>query len=92
MAMKDSKIIRINYSYFDIAYAPVNNQSHVEITDENISWLMYELMNMPPTIVHENRNIFPYTYKASISISAGNNIFNNPVCNTMGGGNNSGQQ
>ena len=77
-----------NYSYFDIAYAPVNNQSHVEITDENISWLMYELMNMPPTIVHENRNIIPYTYEASISISAGNNIFNNPICNTSYSGSN----
>jgi hypothetical protein len=31
------------YSYFDVVYAPETNQTHVEITDENINWLISEI-------------------------------------------------
>jgi hypothetical protein len=69
-----------NYTYFDIVYAPTENQSHVEITDENISWVMHELIGMPEFIVHENKLLVSNTFKAQNSIRAGNNIFNNPIC------------
>lgn len=75
------------YSNFDVVYAPANNQTHVEITDENIGWLMDEILGMPVTLVHENINIPSNTYKAVISIQAGNNIFNNPICNQQANGN-----
>jgi hypothetical protein len=76
------------YSHFDVVYAPLENQSHVEITNENIEWLIQELTGMPEHLVHQNRTITSNTYKASISISAGNNIFNNPICNVVNNGSN----
>lgn len=74
------------FTNFDVVYAPANNQSHVEITDENIEWLMYEIDGMSEIIIHENRNITSDTYKARYFITAGNNIFNDPICNTQGAG------
>lgn len=78
------------YSNFDVVYAPANNQSHVEITDENIEWVMQELVGMPNVILHENRNIASDTYKAAIFIAAGNNIFDDPICDQLASGNGNG--
>jgi hypothetical protein len=75
------------YSNFDVVYAPASNQSHVEITDENIEWVMHELVGMPENIVHENRHIASNTYKASVFIAAGDNIFNDPICDQNANGN-----
>jgi len=69
-----------NYSNFDVMYAPTSNQSHVEITDENIGWVMQELTGMDDVIWHENEYLETNTFKARDQIRAGNNMFNNPVC------------
>ncbi len=78
----NSKFVDVNHehTYFDIVYAPTENQSHVEITDENISWVMYELTGMPEFILHENKSLVSNTFKASNAIRSGNNLFNNPIC------------
>lgn len=73
-----------NYTHFDVVYAPIENQSHVEITDENIEWVMYELTHVETEIFHENKVLSSYEYKASDKIQAGNNIFNNPACTGVG--------
>jgi hypothetical protein len=68
------------FSHFDVVYAPADNQTHVEITDENISWVMEELTGMEEYIWHQNKTLFSNTYKARNNIRAGNNINNNPAC------------
>ena len=68
------------FSHFDVVYAPADNQTHVEITDENISWVMEELTGMEEFIWHQNKTLFSNTYKARNHIRAGNNINNNPAC------------
>lgn len=68
------------FSNFDIVYAPLHNQSHVEITDENIEWLMNIVGGFPALIKHENKFLHSNTYKASALILAGNNISNNSIC------------
>ena len=85
----DSKFVDPSHtvSYFDVVYAPTSNQSHVEITYENIDWVMHELTGMPETIIHQNKFLLSNTYKASNFITAGNNIFNDPDCNQTQNGN-----
>jgi hypothetical protein len=88
----NSKFVDLNHerTYFDIVYAPTENQSHVQITDENIAWVMHELTGMPESITHENRLLASNTFRAQNYIRAGNNILNNPICdqniNYTGGG------
>lgn len=68
------------FSHFDVVYAPLHNQSHVEITDENIGWLMDIVGGYPAIIKHENRYLQTKTYKANTLILAGNNISNDAIC------------
>jgi hypothetical protein len=68
------------FSNFDVVYAPSSNQSHVEITDENISWVMHELTDWEDAVWHENKFLTTKTYKGRNEVRAGNNIFGNPVC------------
>jgi hypothetical protein len=70
------------FSNFDIVYAPEQNQSHVEITDENIGWLIDVIVGVPENVVHQNRFITSATFKASNFIIAGNNVFDHPICGT----------
>lgn len=69
-----------NFSNFDVVYAPSVNQTHVEITDENISWVMEELTGMDEYILHQNVVLSSNTYKALNFIMSGNNINNNTNC------------
>jgi hypothetical protein len=71
-----------DHTNFDIVYAPSENQSHVEITDENISWVMQELTGMPETIIQENSLLHSNTFKAQNFIRAGNNVFDLPDCDS----------
>jgi hypothetical protein len=57
-------------SHFDVVYAPIYNQTHVEITDENIEWVMTELV-ANQHIVFQNETIPNGTYLARESIKAG---------------------
>jgi hypothetical protein len=59
-----------NVSYFDVVYAPVDNQTHVEITDENIEWVMTELI-AKKEIAFQNEVIPNGTYQARETIKAG---------------------
>ena len=70
------------FTYFDVVYAPASNQTHVEITSENIDWLMQELTETKDIIWHENLNLTSHTFKARFEITAGNNIHNNPICDS----------
>lgn len=71
------------FSYFDKVYAPAANQGHVEITDENIGWVMEELTGLKVAIIHENINLPSETFKVSNMIIAGNNIVNSPACDQL---------
>lgn len=62
-----------NYSHFDVVYAPVNNQTHVEITDENIEWVMTELI-AKKDLVFQNEVIPNGTYLARETIKAGYDV------------------
>jgi hypothetical protein len=58
-------------SYFDVVYAPNQNQSHVEITDQNIGWLMEEVVGKPE-LLFQKELVFNGDYRASGHIKAGN--------------------
>ena len=62
-----------NVSHFDVVYAPVDNQTHVEITDENIEWVMTELI-AKKDIAFQNEVIPNGTYQARETIKAGRDV------------------
>lgn len=68
------------FSHFDIIYAPEQNQSHVEITDENIAWLIDAVVGVPEVTVHQNTFLTSHTFKASNMITSGNNVYDSPMC------------
>jgi len=59
---------------FDVVYAPLSNQTHVEITDENISWLLTEVLGGPPVIWFQNESIQAAVHTAWDNIKAGRNV------------------
>ena len=62
-------------SNFDVVYAPATNQTHVEITDENIRWVMYELLDIENEhLKFQNEYIDARTHKAEKTIRAGSNV------------------
>jgi hypothetical protein len=62
-------------SYFDAVYAPENNQTHVEITDENIAWVMEILDNCDAEVLlYQNETIDADDYIACKYIKAGNDV------------------
>jgi hypothetical protein len=64
-----------NVSNFDVVYAPATNQTHVEITDENIRWVMYELLDIEDEhLKFQNEYIEAKTHKAEKTIRAGSNV------------------
>jgi hypothetical protein len=64
-----------NVSNFDVVYAPTTNQTHVEITDENIKWVMYELLDIENEhLKFQNEYIDARTHKAEKTIRAGSNV------------------
>jgi pimeloyl-ACP methyl ester carboxylesterase len=62
-------------SPFDAIYAPQNNQKHVNITDENIGWIMNEVS--PENLFLQNKTIAnPAIFEARTTITAGRNVTN----------------
>ena len=56
-------------TYFDVVYAPEQNQTHVEITDENINWVMQILNGCDDEIIKfKNETVQSGTYTACNSI------------------------
>jgi hypothetical protein len=60
-------------SDFDVIYAPSCNQTHVEITNENIDWLLDEVI-ADKFLKFQNENIPPGIHLARETISAGRNV------------------
>lgn len=58
---------------FDVVYAPDHNQTHVEITDENIDWLLTEVIG-PNYLLFQNENIDPGIHWGRKEIRAGKNV------------------
>ncbi len=58
-------------SHFDVVYAPNQNQSHVEITDQNISWVMEEVAGKS-NLLFQKEFVFNGDYRATGNIKAGN--------------------
>jgi hypothetical protein len=64
-----------NKSYFDAVYAPEHNQTHVEITDENIAWVMEILDNCDAEKhLFQNETINSDDYIACKYIKAGSDV------------------
>lgn len=70
-------------SYFDVVYGPEQNQSHVEITDENIAWVMEILHDCEGTVLlFQNETISNDVHtscgyiKAGADVGKGNGIGN----------------
>jgi len=57
-------------SYFDVVYAPNQNQSHVEITDQNIGWVMDEVVGKS-SLRFQKEIVFNGDHRASGEIRAG---------------------
>ena len=63
------------HSYFDIMFAPTTNQGHVEITDENIGWVMQVLNDCDDEVIKFQNEVIPSgTYTACNAIYAGNDV------------------
>lgn len=58
-------------SHFDVVYAPNQNQRHVEITDQNISWVMEEVAGKS-NLLFQKELVFNGDYRATGNIKAGN--------------------
>jgi hypothetical protein len=70
-------------TYFDVVYAPEQNQTHVEITDENINWVMQILNGCDDEIIKfQNETVQSGTYTACDAIFAGNDVGKNVDCLT----------
>jgi hypothetical protein len=63
------------HSFFDVSYAPTTNQGHVEITDENIGWVMQVLNDCDDEVIKFQNEVIPSgTYTACDAIYAGNDV------------------
>jgi hypothetical protein len=58
---------------FDVVYAPEHNQTHVEITDENIRWLLNEVLG-PEYYLFQNETVPDGVHQAWDYIRAGRNV------------------
>ncbi len=68
-------------SHFDVVYAPQYNQTHVEITDENISWVMQILLDLDgPQLLFQNEIPEARVHSAGKTIRAGYNVGKFPAC------------
>lgn len=69
----------ISPTFFDVLYAPNNNQQHVEITDDNINFIMNEIA---PTDLYLQNETYPLNnlpfdtdqFEARNTITAGKNV------------------
>jgi hypothetical protein len=70
------------HSFFDVVYAPTENQGHVQITDENINWVMQILNDCDEEVIKFQNEVIPSgTYTACNEIDAGENVGKFPNCN-----------
>lgn len=68
-------------SHFDVVYAPQYNQTHVEITDENISWVMEILLDLDGAhLLFQNEIPEARVHSAGKTIRAGYNVGKFPAC------------
>jgi hypothetical protein len=68
-------------SHFDVVYAPEQNQTHVEITDENIAWVMQILNDTEAEhLLFQNETPEARIHSADKTIRAGNNVGKYPGC------------
>lgn len=66
-------------SYFDVVYAPAENQTHVEITDENIKWVMDELFDIEgDNLLYQDGAIPVGIHFANHVVKAGRDVGVNP--------------
>ena len=62
-----------NYTPFDAIYAPLNNQEHVKVTNENIAWIMNEIGAFD--LYLQNQTVNNATdFEARNSITTGRNV------------------